>query len=266
MAIDHLSHQVYGSETASTTLVLLHGFPLDRRIFDDVAPLLASNQLKVITLDLPGFGQSPFPGDFSMDDLARHVSDFLARSNLLPCVLGGLSMGGYVALQYHRLFPSDLKALILLDTKSAADTPEAKENRVRMADVARREGAKPVARMMYPKMFGESTKQSPRGPELERRLMDIMESCPPATIAAACLAMRDRPDYTPDLAASNVPLLMITGAEDAIAPPEVGQAVANAARQGTFVQIPHAGHIATLEQPAEVAKAITSWLAATVPQ
>lgn len=257
--LSELAYDQFGESNTGIPLVLVHGFPLDRTIFAPVAPRLASSGLRVLTVDLPGFGGSAFPGDFSLEDLARRLRGFLTQQGLTPFFLGGLSMGGYVALQYHRLFPADLTGLVLIDTKSSDDTAEAKENRNRMAEVARREGSKPVARMMFTKMLGETTRKSPGGPAIEQRLMDIMEHCPAGTIASACIAMRDRADFTPDLHRSDVPLLMLTGAEDVIAPPAVGREVASAARRGTFVEIPGAGHIATMEQPERVAAAITAW-------
>jgi 3-oxoadipate enol-lactonase len=92
------------------------------------------------------------------------------------------------------------------------------------------------------------------------RLIEIMHDCPAVTIANASLAMRDRPDYTADLTTSRVPVLVLTGADDQIAPPDVGRSVASAAPKGTFVEIAGAGHMSPLEQPAEVAAQIRKFV------
>lgn len=270
-------------------IVLLHGFPLDRSVLVPMGIALAStgpaaaaapsdnsvtsraelsalpgrphgSPVRTLCLDLPGFGGSPPAGAFSIPDLARYVRRFLLIRGLLPCVLGGLSMGGYVALAYHRLFRADLLALVLIDTKSEADSPEAKANRDRMADIVRREGSEAIARLMLPKMLA-AEHADPAHP-LARRLLAVMSACPPATIAYALQAMRDRDDTTGDLERTDVPVLVVTGEHDVITPPEQAAAMAGRCRAGRFVSIAGAGHMAPLERPAEVAQAIGSFVTA----
>jgi pimeloyl-ACP methyl ester carboxylesterase len=109
-------------------MVLLHGFPLDCRVFNDQLPDLA-DKYRVITPDLPGFGQSRSDESFTIDSQAEAVHAHLKKINALPCVLAGLSMGGYIALAFAQKFPTDLKGLALIDTKAAGDTPEQREGR-----------------------------------------------------------------------------------------------------------------------------------------
>jgi len=113
----------YHEQGAGKPLVLLHGFPLDRRIFDHQIGELSKNS-RVIAPDLPGFGQSKSDKPFTIESLADHVHALLAGMNALPCTLGGLSMGGYVALAFAKKYSQDLTSLLLLDTRSGADTAE----------------------------------------------------------------------------------------------------------------------------------------------
>lgn len=249
-----LEHDLLGKNMSRPPIVLVHGFPLDRRVFADVAGELAGSH-RVVNVDMLGFGASKSEAGFTLDDQAKAIHATLKEKGLLPCVMAGLSMGGYVALAFHRRFAGDLDGLILIDTKSAADTAEAKEGRNKMAELARKEGSAAVAGQMLPKMMGAKPDAAKKA-----RLTEIMHACPAGTIANALMAMRDRPDYTPDLATMSVPLLVITGAEDAIAPVEVGRAVAKAAPQGKFVEISGAGHMAPLEQPSAVAGAIRAFI------
>jgi pimeloyl-ACP methyl ester carboxylesterase len=85
-------------------LVLLHGFPLDRRMWRSQLDEFQS-KLRVITPDLRGFGQSASAEPFTIEGLADDVHALLQVCNALPCVLAGLSMGGYVALTYVRQYP-----------------------------------------------------------------------------------------------------------------------------------------------------------------
>jgi 3-oxoadipate enol-lactonase len=249
-----LQHDVLGKNMSRPPVVLVHGFPLDRRVFAGVAETLAEN-FRVVNVDMLGFGESTSDKPFTLDDQAKAVHETLQARGLLPCVLAGLSMGGYVALAFHRRFAGDLDGLILIDTKASADTAEAKEGRNKMAELAKREGSGAVAAQMLPKMLA-----SKPDPAKKDRLTEIMHACPATTISNALMAMRDRPDYTPDLATMSVPLLVITGSEDQIAPVDVGRAVAKAAPQGKFTEITGAGHMAPLEKPVEVANAIRSFL------
>jgi 3-oxoadipate enol-lactonase len=254
-----IAHTILGRSTRPATplgglpLVLLHGFPLDRAVWQDVAERLAPTR-RVITLDLPGFGESRYAHPFSLEDQARFLRGFLREKGLTPCVMAGLSMGGYVALMYHRLFPADLAGLAVVDSKAEPDSAEARENRNRMSDIARREGTPAIVKLMLPKMLAPSP-----SPGLEKRLVDIMSACPAGTIAHACHAMRDRPDFRPDVATTHTPLLVITGEHDAITPPALSRFLATSARHGTYVEIPNAGHMAPLECPEAVAKALAGF-------
>jgi pimeloyl-ACP methyl ester carboxylesterase len=248
-----LSHDDLGPGLPGTPVVLLHGFPLDRSVWAEAARELAKRR-RVVAIDLLGFGGSAVSGPWTLEDQARAVRATTQSLKFGKFALAGLSMGGYVSLAYHRLFSVDLKALIIVDSKAAADTAEAKENRNRMAEVARREGSPAVAKLMFPKMLG------PAAPEaLRHRLMAIMNACPSETIAAACLAMRDRPECGPDVTNSMVPLQVIVGEHDGIIPPDSARALA-ASGNGQFDLIPDAGHMAPLERPREVAAAIDAFV------
>src|SRR3954464_4498109 len=104
-------------------LVLIHGFPLNGTMWSAQITAL-SDAYRVITPDLRGFGQTPSTDAFTMESLADDVHALLAQMNALPCILGGLSMGGYVALAYAKKFANDLRALMLIDTKAEGDSPD----------------------------------------------------------------------------------------------------------------------------------------------
>ncbi len=101
-------------------LVLIHGFPVDARMWAGQLSGL-SDRYRVITPDLRGFGGSTSSDPFTMESQADGIHDLLAKLGALPCILGGLSMGGYIALAFARKNATDLRGLILFDTKAAAD-------------------------------------------------------------------------------------------------------------------------------------------------
>jgi pimeloyl-ACP methyl ester carboxylesterase len=247
----------YREQGRGDALVLLHGFPLDGRVLE---PLLAplAKHCRVIVPDLLGFGQSRCDQPFTMASQAMVVRDLLEQLKIDRCVLGGLSMGGYVAFAFARLYPALLRGLILIDTRANADNADAKQNRNKMAELVRREGTAAVAEMMFPKMLADA--RGERSPEAARLLQQVMAECPPQTIAHACLAMRDRDDATTLLPSIAVPVLAIFGQHDVISPVSCGQEMASLAPRGRLAVIDDAGHMAPMEQPAKVAEAITSFL------
>jgi pimeloyl-ACP methyl ester carboxylesterase len=241
-------------------LVLVHGFPLDGRIWDGQRQAL-SGAYRVIILDLPGFGRShEASGAFSLEDLADVVHGLLQELNAVPSALAGLSMGGYVALAYAKKYPSDLAALILIDTRAEADTPDSKQARQRMIALAQSAGSDAVAAQMLPKMLAPGAEQ--HRPALAETLRDIMRQCPAETIAHALAAMRDRPDQTANLPSIAVPTLIIVGEDDAITPPAVAEAMHRAIPRSQLVIIRGAGHMSPMEQPQQVSDAIDRFLRA----
>src|SRR4051794_31840791 len=107
-------------------VVLLHGFPLNRTMWAQQLTQVGT-AYRVIAPDLRGHGSTPAPaGVYTMDEMAGDVLETLDALGLnVPVVLGGLSMGGYVALAAVARAPERFRALMLLDTRAGADTPEA---------------------------------------------------------------------------------------------------------------------------------------------
>jgi 3-oxoadipate enol-lactonase len=253
------SSLTFTDEGQGLPLVLLHGFPLDKHMWDaQVAEL--STHWRVIAPDLRGFGQSRSQGPFSIADLANDVHITLSQLAALPCVLAGLSMGGYVALAFARKYLGELRGLILVDTKAEGDTPEQREARAKLIDLARKQGSKPVADQMLPKLVAEDVPKM--RPAIAAAVRRMAEACPPNTIEHALAAMRDRPDQSPYLASINVPTLIIVGDVDAITPPPVAQKMQQAIPKSELVIIKGSGHMSTMEQPAQVNQAITRFMKA----
>ena len=252
---DVLSYTDQGSGDA---IVLLHGFPLDRRMWDaQVAKL--SERYRVIAPDFRGFGQSRRSDPFTIESLADDVHMFLDQLVAKPCVLAGLSMGGYVALAYVKKYAADLRGLVLVDTKAEADTPQGKEGRAKMIELVRAEGAKAVAEQMMPKMLAAGTIQN--RPDIAKQLRTVMENCPDHTIEYALAAMRDRPDRTAELPSVKVPTLVIVGDADAITPPDVAKKMADAIPGAKLETVRGAGHMSPMEQPEQVNRAMERFLA-----
>lgn len=240
----------YTDSGAGPVLLLVHGFPLDSRMWDGVVPLLTPHR-RVVTLDLRGFGQSDESGAFSMRQLALDVAGFCVLHKIEPCAMAGLSMGGYVLQELASEKPEMIRHLILLDTKSDADTTEARNKRNDTARLARQQGARAIADAMLPNMLAPN-----HTPEVAQRARAIMESQRPETLAQASLAMRDREDYVNLLSKLEMPVDLIVGEHDAVSPPLLMRAMHEKIKNSRFVTIPNAGHYSPMENPQAVAEAL----------
>lgn len=247
----------YRDEGRGSNLVFLHGFPVDSRMWEAQTVEFAG-RFRVIAPDLRGFGQSHAVDPFTIESQADDIHGLLDQSGALPCVLVGLSMGGYIALAYAQKYPSNLRGLVLVDTKAAGDTAEQKEGRQKMITLVREQGAKAVAEQMLPKMLADETPR--RRPAVAHFLRAMMEACPPKTIENALAAMRDRPDRTPILPSISVPTLIVVGDGDAITPVSVAQSMQRQIPRAQLAVIKGAGHMSPMEQPTQVNQAFSRFL------
>lgn len=245
-------HILRDAEGDGLPLVLLHGFPLDHRMWTDMATQVVGPH-RVLALDLPGTTDER--REPSLDDAADHVAAALEAAGVARAVVAGLSMGGYVALALAERHPELVAALGLVDTKSTADTPDARARRLDVAQEVERSGSVEAVRGMATTLVGEST--SAAGPEVSAQLACWIEDQDPASVAWAQRAMAARPDRTHVLAAFANPVAVVVGDEDALTPVAAAEHMAAAARDAQLVVVPRAGHMSAVEQPAAVALALS---------
>jgi 3-oxoadipate enol-lactonase len=251
-------HYAERNAPRADVLVLLHAFPVHGGMWREVMDGLPATW-RVIVPDFCGFGSSGETGPFTIEGLAEDVQAMVEQLGLGKVVLAGLSMGGYVALAFGKKYPQSLRGLVLLDTKAGADTAEGKENRDRMIAIAREKGAKPIAQGMLGKMIPAET--AAHRPTLAQELLEMMESTQAETIAHALAAMRDRPDRTAELASITVPTLVGVGDQDEITPVEVAKEMAAKIPGARLKVFTGSGHMSAMEQPSQVAAAVTEFLA-----
>jgi pimeloyl-ACP methyl ester carboxylesterase len=210
---------------------------------------------------LRGFGASQAQGEtVTMEELADDLAALLDALQIQqPLTFCGLSMGGYVAFQFVRKYAARLRSLVLCDTRTAADSPEAAANRLKVAEQVLAEGAEVVANAMTPKLFSKRT--ASEQPETVAAMRRVMAATKPAAIAAAQRGMAARPDVTASLSKIAVPTIVVVGAEDAIAPVEEMRGMAAAIPGSEFLIVPDAGHMAPLENPAAFNAALEKFLA-----
>jgi pimeloyl-ACP methyl ester carboxylesterase len=197
---------------------------------------------------------SPGATGYSIAEQAENLIKTLDDLEVDQVVVCGQSMGGYIAFALLRAFSDRIAAAILCNTKATADTAEAKRGRDAMALKAEQEGPQAIAAELVPKLLARATRE--RQPAVVSEVRVMIERQPVHGMIATLRALRDRPDSTSLLAQIQVPVLVIAGDDDQIAPAAGMEEMARAIPGADFVLIREAGHLSPLEQPDAVNQAI----------
>lgn len=246
----------FSSDGKGVPLLLMHGFPLNRSMFDaQVAEL--SKVARVVTFDVPGLGESE-PGPVTMDGIADVAAGLMDQLGIEAAVVGGVSMGGYVSFEFARRYPERLRGLILADTRPAADTPEGVAARNVAIEFVTKYGVEEWGQLALPKFVGPTTKKA--RPEVVDSVRRMIESASPKVVTVLLQALASRTDNQDVLAGINVPTLVVCGAEDDITPPAEAREWAARIPRSEFVEIPAAGHLANIERPAAFNEAVSGFL------
>lgn len=237
--------------TEPVSILLLHAFPFDSRMWRDQVQALSPN-VRVIAPDMRGFGRNHRSPLFESIDL--HAKDIVAQLDQHQCVRAlvvGLSMGGYVAMAMSRLFPHRVAGLLLANTRAEADSEEAKQQRNNMIRSVEQNGTALLPNLMIHQLV------SPNCPDSTRTLLrTIMLEQHPLAVIAALKALRDRPDARGGLRQVHCPTTVLASQLDPLSPPHVMQPIADAIEQAEFRIIPDAGHMSNLQAPAAFLQAI----------
>jgi len=241
-------------------LVLIHPFPANRRAWDPQRTELSAH-CRVITPDLRGFGESSVSGPYSMDQYADDIAALLTTLGITGstrAIIGGLSMGGYVALALWRRHRERIRALILADTRATADTDDTRTKRQQLAEVARTHGSAAVADRQLTGLLGATTRE--HRPDLVQHVRDLLVTAPADGIIGALHAMATRPDATPLLDSIDVPTLCIVGDEDVITPVKEMRTLHAALPHSTLHIIERAGHLSNVERADAFNSAIVDFI------
>ena len=265
-------------------LVLVHGYPLDHRIWDEVVPLL-EDEFDLILPDLRGFGESGMvevpgvssaetpglstvetpglssaetPGlssaetPYTLTDMAGDLLALLDHLGIEQVCMAGHSMGGYIALAFACAWPGRLRGLGLVASQARADTPDRRQARYDAASAILKNGVRQVAEEMSAKLTPDERVQA--------RVRKLIEAQSPAGLAGALRAMAERQDATPFLPSFHFPVVIVHGEADVLVPVERAREVKAALPQASFVEVTGAGHMPMLEAPEITAKALKTLL------
>lgn len=240
-------------------LLLIHGFPLNRQMWQPQLLPLARAGYRVVAPDLRGFGESDAPeGSYSIEVFADDLIALLDALQIEQAVVGGMSMGGYILMNMLERYPERVRAACFITTKSTDDDEAARARRSEMAAQAERWGSNPITKIFAELLFGEETAEEK--PELIARVTSWMRGTAPEGLSGGLLAMRDRKDYTPLLPGFRQPSLVIAGAEDRAAAPNALELLTGGLPGCRTLVVPKAGHMVNLEQPEVFNAAVIEFL------
>lgn len=242
-----------------TALLLVHGHPFDRTMWrpqQDAAP-----GHRVITPDLRGYGGTQVvPGVTALSTFAHDLAALLDHLGERRAVLCGLSMGGQIVLEFHRLFPDRVAGLVLADTFAQAETDHGRKQRNERADQLLREGMSGYAHEVLDSMVSPATVADL--PDVARHVLGMMLAAPPEGAAAALRGRAERPDYTAMLSEVAVPALVVVGRDDVFTPVADAEFLQRHIPGAQLAVIEGAGHLPNLERPAAFNQALAGLLAA----
>ena len=231
---------------AAPTVLLLHAFPLDARMWEPHRAALESAGHVVEAPKLPGEAV-----EVGFDAWARRILAEVV-GELVPV---GCSMGGYLVFELWRQAPERIRALALLDSRATPDTPEQRQGRDDSIRLLGEAGFEPFWEGLAPRLFAPDADA-----EVVARARAIAADQGLNGLVAALETLRDRPDSRETLATIDVPVLVAVGEHDVLTPPADAEDMAARIPGARFLRVAGAGHLAPVERPNEVTQALLEFL------
>jgi 3-oxoadipate enol-lactonase len=240
------------------SIVLLHAFPVDHALWQPVAERLAT-RYRVVLMDLRGHGGSDSgQGPATMEKHANDVVRVCDAAGVGKAAFGGVSIGGYVLLEFWRRYHPRVAALILADTRAQADSEQARAARLQAADDVEKNGPDAFLDSLVPKLLGETTRRN--RPDLVASARVMMNRMTVAGIAAVQRGMAVRPDSVPTLSSIDVPTLLLFGDEDTVTSAAYGELLRCSIPNSRLQIVPQGGHFAVFERPDDVLSLMRNFL------
>lgn len=238
-------------EGAGPAIILLHGLGGTSNSFQPLMPALGGR--RVVRPDLPGAGRSPTPrGPIDLRMLVDSVLRMAADLGIAEADLVGHSFGSLIAQHVAQARPALARTLTLFGP--IIEPAEAARERLgARADLARDAGMGSVADQVATAGLAAGSADSNAAAFAFVRESHMRQDA--AGFAKNCEALAGASRADP--VALKMPVLVVTGEQDAVAPPSVAYQLADAAPNGRAVVLPGCGHWAPVEKPAECRRLIS---------
>lgn len=238
-------------------LVLIHGYCEDKSLWNGYINIL-SPQYRIITPDLPGFGESEILEKTSIENFADALNDLLVHLQINTCTIIGHSLGGYVALAFAESYSHKLNGFGLFHSTAFADTDDKKDSRNKTIDFIERKGVAPFSTAFVPPLFHISNRT-----RLENEIKvitDIATNTNQEAIIKTAIAMRDRNSRIHVLELTKLPVLFIIGKNDTAVPLEISLKQCAIPKNSIVQFLDNTGHMGMIEKQTETLNTIKAFL------
>lgn len=228
------------------TVLLVHGHPFNRSMWRPQLTALQETGWRIVAPDLRGYGETSVVGGRTpLDTFAADLAALLDHLGIEDVVIGGLSMGGQIVMEFARQYPQRVRGLVLAATFPQPETEEGRRNRNAMADRLLREGMQAYADEVLPKMLAARSINAL--PAVADHVAAMMRATNPVGAAAALRGRAERPSYEATLASLVVPALIVVGSEDAFTTRDDAQRMRDLLTESELLWIEGVGHMPNLE-------------------
>ena len=253
----HMNYIEHGSPNG-VPVVFLHGFPFSHKMWNPQLKALPDHY-RAIAYDIRGHGNNDAgDGQYTIELFTDDLAALLDYLHIQETILCGLSMGGYIALRMYERFPARIKGLILCNTKSSADSNEAKIKRAATTQAIKQYGVRTFAENFLKSVFWKETFQS--NPAAIEFIRELITSNSILGICGTQLALASRTDTTHVLSTINVPTLVMTGEHDMLAPPVEARAMGGSIPESELHIIPNAAHMSNIENSEQFNRLLLEFL------
>ncbi len=245
-----ISVQEYGS---GKPVIVLHGFPFTKEIWKEFAAMFG-NEFRFYALDLPGFGASDPPSDYSLPSIAREINLWIKQQAIPECVVIGHSLGGYLALSMVDQTPELFAGLVLFHSTAKADSEEKKQSRDKVIEFIDRNGVEAFTSNSVLPLFADKTHSA------IELIKGISAKSDANALKGYTRAMRDRKESLDVLKRFTKPMLFIVGKEDPGIPVE---SVESQAKLSSMIEVEilvGVAHMGMFEAKKETAGAVRGFL------
>jgi pimeloyl-ACP methyl ester carboxylesterase len=246
---DYLGEKIsYSIQGKGRTIVLIHGFLGSRILWGSIAKRLSLN-FKVITIDLPGHGDSSCIGYVhSMEMMADLLKSVLDSHKVRKAVVVGHSLGGYVSLAFAEKYPDKLHGLIMVNSSASSDSEQRISSRNQLIEIVKKNKNRAIDALIPSFFVGDSAKIK----RLMRKYKKEAIKCSTRGIIATIEGMKNRTEREIVLKFAPYPYLYIIGNLDPILDKNVLMKQIQLNSNGFGKNIVGSSHMSFLEEEGKV--------------